>query len=128
MYHLFARSKNGLLVQILSGLITYLLLAIYCHEQHKEPVSIRRVRQLRCQIRNEANQQSASEKTVPQHRKRKMKRRKQLKKSHAISALINGVKGSLPSGVDLLNHSKNFSISLGTSAERGASKWILGLS
>jgi len=28
VYHLFARSKNGLMVQILSGLITYLLLAI----------------------------------------------------------------------------------------------------
>lgn len=26
VYHLFARSKNGLMVQILSGLITYLLL------------------------------------------------------------------------------------------------------
>ena len=40
VYHLFARSKNGLMVQILSGLITYLLLAIYCHEQHGESVSI----------------------------------------------------------------------------------------
>jgi len=85
VYHLFARSKNGLMVQILSGLITYLLLAIYCHQQHREPVSIYRVRQLRNQIRNEANQKSAPEKTVPQHRKRKTKRRKQLKKSHAIS-------------------------------------------
>ncbi len=85
VYHLFARSKNGLMVQILSGLITYLLLAIYCHEQHKESVSIRRVRQLRNQIRNEANQQSAAEKSVPQHRKRKMKHRKRLKKSHASS-------------------------------------------
>jgi len=56
VYHLFARSKNGLMVQILSGLITYLLLAIYCLEQHGEPVSIRRVRQLRNQIRNEATQ------------------------------------------------------------------------
>ena len=28
VYHLFARSRNGLMVQILSGLITYLLLAI----------------------------------------------------------------------------------------------------
>ena len=50
-----ARSRNGLMVQILSGLITYLLLAIYCQEQHGEPVSIRRVRQLRNQIRNEAS-------------------------------------------------------------------------
>lgn len=54
VYHLFARSKNGLMVQILSGLITYLLLAIYCHEQHGEAVSIARVRQLRNKIRNEA--------------------------------------------------------------------------
>jgi len=85
VYHLFARSKNGLMVQILSGLITYLLLAIYCHEKHREPVSIRRVRQLRNQIRNEANQQSATEKSVPQHRKRKTKRKKRLKKSRASS-------------------------------------------
>ena len=85
VYHLFARSKNGLMVQILSGLITYLLLAIYCHEQHREPVSIHRVRQLRCQIRNETYVQSATENAVPQHRKRKTKRRKRLKKSHAIS-------------------------------------------
>jgi hypothetical protein len=45
-----------MLVQILSGLITYLLLAIYCHENHGEPVTIRRVRQLRHQIQNEARQ------------------------------------------------------------------------
>ena len=56
VYHLFARSKNGMLVQILSGLITYLLLAIYCHGTHGERVSIRRVRQLRLQIQNEARQ------------------------------------------------------------------------
>lgn len=56
VYHLFARSKNGMLVQILSGLITYLLLAIYCHENHGERVTIRRVRQLRHQIQNEARQ------------------------------------------------------------------------
>ena len=42
------------MVQILSGLITYLLLAIYCQEEHGEPVSIVRVRQLRNRIRNEA--------------------------------------------------------------------------
>ena len=83
VYHLFARSKNGLMVQILSGLITYLLLAIYCHEQHGESVSIHRVRQLRNQIRNEAMQQ-ALEQTVEQNRKRS-KRIKRLKKPHAIS-------------------------------------------
>jgi hypothetical protein len=41
------------MVQILSGLITYLLLAIYCHSNFQEKVSIRRVRQLRTQIENE---------------------------------------------------------------------------
>lgn len=53
VYHLIARSKYGLMVQIISGLITYLLLAIYCHEKHGEPVSIKRVRELRIQIQNE---------------------------------------------------------------------------
>lgn len=54
VYHLIARSKYGLMVQLLGGLITYLLLAIYCKEQHNEPVSISRVRELRNQIANEA--------------------------------------------------------------------------
>lgn len=86
VYHLFARSKNGLMVQILSGLITYLLLAIYCHEQHGESVSIRHVRQFRNQIRNEALQQQAVKQTVVQKQKRKQmtKRWKRLKKTHAI--------------------------------------------
>ena len=53
VYHLIARSEQGIMIQILSGLITYLLLAIYCHEQHNEKVSIKRVRQLRIQIQNE---------------------------------------------------------------------------
>jgi hypothetical protein len=55
VYHLIARGRYGLMVQILSGLITYILLAIYCHEQHGEKVSIHRVRQLRIKIRNETN-------------------------------------------------------------------------
>ena len=54
VYHLISRSRHGLMIQMLAGLITYLLLAIYCHEQHGEPVSIRRVRQPRHQILNEA--------------------------------------------------------------------------
>jgi len=41
------------MVQLLAGLITYLLLAIYCHKHFQEKVSIRRVRQLRIQIENE---------------------------------------------------------------------------
>ena len=53
VYHLIARSEYGLMVQILTGLITYLLLAIYCQEQHGEKVSIRRVRELRAKIINE---------------------------------------------------------------------------
>jgi len=83
VYHLFARSQNGLMVQILSGLITYLLLAIYCREQHDESVSIRRVRELRNQIRNEAMQQAAQQPTAPKQ-KRKLKLRKRPKKPHAI--------------------------------------------
>ena len=54
VYHLIARSWYGLMVQILAGLITYLLLAIYCHEEYREKVSIKRVRELRIKIRNEA--------------------------------------------------------------------------
>ena len=54
VYHLIARSPYGLLMQILAGLITYLLLAIYCHEQYGERVSIGRVREIRCKVRNEA--------------------------------------------------------------------------
>ncbi len=53
VYHLIAKSEYGLMTQILGGLITYLLLAIYCHEKHNEPVSIKRVRELRIQIQNE---------------------------------------------------------------------------
>jgi hypothetical protein len=54
VYHLIARSQYGLMAQMLGGPITYLLLAIYCHEQHNERVSIRRVRELRIKMRNEA--------------------------------------------------------------------------
>jgi hypothetical protein len=82
VYHLFARSKNGLMVQILSGLITYLLLAIYCHEKHGEPVSIARVRQLRNHIRNEALQQATAYGTRV---KRSQRQRRRLKKSYASS-------------------------------------------
>jgi hypothetical protein len=51
--HLIARTKYGLMVQILAGLITYLLPAIYCQKHFNERVSITRVRQLRNQIKNE---------------------------------------------------------------------------
>lgn len=83
VYHLFARSRNGLMVQILSGLITYLLLAIYCREQHGEPVSIGRVRQLRNRIRNEAMLLPSNKQAGPRRRWGDKSRRK-MKKLHAI--------------------------------------------
>lgn len=60
VYHLIARSQYGLMVQILAGLITYLLLAIHCHKNHGEPVSIKRVRELRIKIQNEIRIAEAS--------------------------------------------------------------------
>ncbi len=53
VYHLLARSYHGLMIQILAGLITYLLLAMYCRNSFQEKVSIRRVRELRFAIANE---------------------------------------------------------------------------
>lgn len=54
VYHLIARTKHGLMVQILGGLITFLLLSIYCRVTHGERVSLNRLRELRNLIRNEA--------------------------------------------------------------------------
>jgi hypothetical protein len=53
VYHLISRSKYGLMVQMLAGLITYLLLAIYCHTEHHEKVSVKRLREISIKIRNE---------------------------------------------------------------------------
>jgi hypothetical protein len=83
VYHLIARSEYGLMVQILGGLITYLLLAIYCREQHQESVSISRVRELRYQIANEATE-SQSPRTKKQgnsNKIRKLKRKKRRAKT-----------------------------------------------
>jgi hypothetical protein len=60
VYHLIARSRYGLMVQILGGLITYLLLAMYCHREYGESVNINRVRELRIQIQNELRDQGAT--------------------------------------------------------------------
>ena len=60
VYHLIARSQHGLMVQILGGLITYLLLAIYCYKNYNEPVSIKRVRELRIKIQNELRHSHSS--------------------------------------------------------------------
>lgn len=54
VYPLIARSPYGFMVQVLGGLITYLLLAIYCHKHFQERVSIKRVRELRINIQNES--------------------------------------------------------------------------
>jgi len=67
VYHLIARSRYGLMVQMLGGLITYLLMAIYCREQFNEEVSIKRVRELRSTILNELfNSQNNIEKVEDQ--------------------------------------------------------------
>ena len=49
------------MVQILAGLITCLLMGLYCHEQFNEPVSIKRIRQPGNAIQNELR---AGEKNV----------------------------------------------------------------
>ena len=53
VYHLISRSKYGLMVQMLAGLITYILLSIYCHDVHQEHVSVKRLREICIKIRNE---------------------------------------------------------------------------
>jgi hypothetical protein len=53
VYHLISRSKYGLMVQMLAGLITYILLAIYCHDEYHEHVSVKRLREICIKIRNE---------------------------------------------------------------------------
>ena len=53
VYHLISRSKYGLMVQMLAGLITYILLAIYCHNEYGEHVSVQRLREICIKIRNE---------------------------------------------------------------------------
>jgi hypothetical protein len=74
VYHLIARSQYGLMVQLLGGLITYLLLAIYCREQHHETVSIVRVRELRNQIANEAAEEVQRQRSRKKHKPHKIKR------------------------------------------------------
>ncbi len=65
VYHLIAPSEYGLMVQILGGLISYLLMAIYCHEQFNETVSIKRIRQLKSTIRNELRVNKVVNKSNP---------------------------------------------------------------
>jgi len=79
VYHLIARSEYGLMVQILGGLITYLLMAIYCREQFNEKVSIKRVRGLRASILNELI--NGPQENTPAPDKRKGKKTKKRKRS-----------------------------------------------
>jgi hypothetical protein len=81
VYHLIARSEYGLMVQILGGLITYLLLAIYCREQHDEPVSITRVRELRNQIANEAAEDLKSQRTRKPNKNKRIKSKRRRAKT-----------------------------------------------
>lgn len=76
VYHLIARSEYGLMVQILAGLISYLLMAIYCYEEHGEKVSIKRIRELRTSIFNELC-------AIPDDRPPVRKKAKKLKKRRA---------------------------------------------
>jgi IS4 transposase len=79
VYHLIAQSKYGLMVQIPGGLISYLLMAIHCHQQFNEPVSIKRVRQLRNTIQNELRSSAVSEKSNI----RVVKEQKKSRETHA---------------------------------------------
>jgi hypothetical protein len=54
VYHLISRNAHGVLLQLLAGLVTYLLLLLYFQQCYGEPPSLRRLRQLRRQIRREA--------------------------------------------------------------------------
>lgn len=56
VYNLIARSEYGFMVQMVAGLITYLLLSIYFQKHYHEKVSIKRVRELRIKIKNEARE------------------------------------------------------------------------
>lgn len=53
VYHLIARSPYGVMMQLLAGLITYLLLVIYFYRRYTQRPSLSRLRQLRRDIRKE---------------------------------------------------------------------------
>jgi len=53
VYHLIARSPYGVMMQLLAGLITYLLLVIYFYRRYAQRPSLSWLRQLRRDIRKE---------------------------------------------------------------------------
>ena len=75
VYHLISRSTYGVMVQLFAGLITYLLMAIYCAEEHGEWVNMKRVRELRNTIQNElrASQMQTTNSNKQNRKKRKKK-------------------------------------------------------
>lgn len=83
VYHLIARSEYGMMVQILGGLISYLLMAIYCHEEYGEKVSIKRIRELRTDIFNELCTVNHSPTTPKKSSKTSRNKRKKRKRSYA---------------------------------------------
>ena len=50
VYHLISRNPHGVLVQLLSGLITYLLLVIYFHQKHRQKPCVKLLRKLKWDI------------------------------------------------------------------------------
>ncbi len=54
VYHLISRNEHGVLVQLLAGLITYLLLVIYFHRKYNKAPSLDLLRTLRWDIRHDA--------------------------------------------------------------------------
>lgn len=54
VYHLISRSPHGVLIQLFAGLITYLLLVIYFHQRYDDKPCVTYLRQLRWDIRHEA--------------------------------------------------------------------------
>lgn len=65
VYHLISRNQHGVLLQLLAGLITYLLLVLYFAVEYGERPSIARLRQLRWQMRQEVFGQQAARPKVP---------------------------------------------------------------
>ena len=65
VYHLISRNEHGVLLQLLAGLITYLLLVLYFEVEYGERPSIARLRQLRWQMRQEVFGQQAARQNVP---------------------------------------------------------------
>ena len=76
VYRPIARTEYGMMVQIISGPIAYLLLAVYCHREYNEKVNIKRVRELRTDILNEALQNKPHRRR--KHGKKQKKKRKRL--------------------------------------------------